>query len=69
MSSPNRLDTLASIEQRMAELQKEHYRQLRQVTWAKSEAMVMAHLRTIFRKLDVENRSQAVTWARQNGIC
>jgi LuxR family transcriptional regulator of csgAB operon len=33
-----------------------------------SEAMVMAHLRTIFRKLGVEDRSQAVTWARQNGI-
>jgi LuxR family transcriptional regulator, csgAB operon transcriptional regulatory protein len=33
-----------------------------------SDAMVWIHLRTIFRELKVENRSQAVTWARQNGI-
>jgi DNA-binding NarL/FixJ family response regulator len=33
-----------------------------------SEALAWAHFRTIFRKLQVENRSQAVTWARQNGI-
>jgi two-component system, NarL family, nitrate/nitrite response regulator NarL len=33
-----------------------------------TEAGVKAHLTRLFRKLDVENRSQARVWARDNGI-
>jgi DNA-binding NarL/FixJ family response regulator len=32
------------------------------------EATAMRHLRIIYKKLEVENRSQAVAWARQNEI-
>jgi DNA-binding CsgD family transcriptional regulator len=33
-----------------------------------SEAVVMTNLRTVFKKVEVQNHSQAVAWARQNGI-
>jgi DNA-binding NarL/FixJ family response regulator len=31
-----------------------------------TEAAVKVHLTRLFRKLGVENRSQAITWARDN---
>lgn len=33
-----------------------------------SEAIAMARLRTLFKKIGVENRSEAVRWARANGF-
>lgn len=33
-----------------------------------SEAMVAASLKPIYRKLGVDNRPQAVDWARKNGF-
>jgi DNA-binding NarL/FixJ family response regulator len=33
-----------------------------------SEAAVKVRLTSLFRKLDVKNRSQAITWARDNGV-
>ena len=33
-----------------------------------TEAAVYVHLTRLFRKLGVENRSQARAWARDNGI-
>ncbi len=33
-----------------------------------TEATVRAHLRQLYRKLGVKDRSQARTWARDNGI-
>ncbi len=33
-----------------------------------SEAIVMARLRSLFKKIGVENRSEAVQWARANGF-